>query len=79
MLGDRVELKGWPHYAGGLDTKSMLLHVQQPCAFVPWVLLGRHRSSSDAVAIADDTKGKQSIYTTHRGMQVMFHVSTLLP
>eukprot|EP01119_Soliformovum_irregulare_P007511 TRINITY_DN1994_c3_g1_i3.p1 TRINITY_DN1994_c3_g1~~TRINITY_DN1994_c3_g1_i3.p1 ORF type:complete len:775 (-),score=157.70 TRINITY_DN1994_c3_g1_i3:37-2361(-) len=48
FLGDRVALKGWSHYAGGLDVKS-------------------------------DSTGSHSIYTSHQGCEIMFHVCTMLP
>ncbi len=26
MLGEKIELKGWPHHGGGLDTQSILIY-----------------------------------------------------
>mmetsp|Transcript_34425 Transcript_34425/g.86455 ORF Transcript_34425/g.86455 Transcript_34425/m.86455 type:complete len:813 (-) Transcript_34425:187-2625(-) len=48
LIGDRIELKDWPHYTAGLDT--------------------RH-----------DGTGTHSLYTTLEGLEIMFHVSSLLP
>eukprot|EP01114_Cavostelium_apophysatum_P014803 TRINITY_DN3923_c0_g1_i2.p1 TRINITY_DN3923_c0_g1~~TRINITY_DN3923_c0_g1_i2.p1 ORF type:complete len:650 (+),score=151.74 TRINITY_DN3923_c0_g1_i2:227-2176(+) len=47
-LGDRVALRGWTKFTGGLDTRS-------------------------------DATGTSSIYTEHKGFEIMFHVSTMLP
>jgi len=47
-LGDRIQLKGWGAYAGGLDT--------------------RHGNTGD-----------ESLYAVYHGLEVMFHVSTMLP
>lgn len=48
ILGDKVRLKGFDKYKGGLDT-------------------------------VHDLTGLYSVYTNWRGIQIMFHVSTLLP
>ncbi|XP_076398161.1 rap GTPase activating protein radish isoform X1 [Megachile rotundata] len=48
ILGDKVRLKGFDKYKGGLDT----IH---------------------------DLTGLYSVYTNWRGIEIMFHVSTLLP
>ncbi|GAB6028378.1 hypothetical protein CHUAL_002545 [Chamberlinius hualienensis] len=48
LLGDRVRLKGFDKYKGGLDT-------------------------------VHDLTGTHSIYTMWRNIEIMFHVSTLLP
>lgn len=48
VLGNRVQLKTWTGYRGGLDVKS-------------------------------DTTGTESLYATFADIQVMFHVSTMLP
>eukprot|EP00026_Physarum_polycephalum_P004883 Phypoly_transcript_04907.p1 GENE.Phypoly_transcript_04907~~Phypoly_transcript_04907.p1 ORF type:complete len:612 (-),score=127.87 Phypoly_transcript_04907:68-1903(-) len=48
MIGERVPLRGFPDFNGGLDTKNNLT-------------------------------GTESYYTTHEGVEIMFHVSTLLP
>jgi len=48
FLGERITLKGWSKYRGGLDVKT-------------------------------NTTGTNSIYTEHRGYEIMFHVSTMLP
>lgn len=48
ILGDKVRLKGFDKYKGGLDT-------------------------------VHDLTGKESVYTCYRGIEIMFHVSTLLP
>ncbi|XP_011882633.1 PREDICTED: uncharacterized protein LOC105570208 isoform X1 [Vollenhovia emeryi] len=48
ILGDKVRLKGFDKYKGGLDT-------------------------------VHDLTGLYSVYTNWRGIEIMFHVSTLLP
>lgn len=48
ILGDKVRLKGFDKYKGGLDT-------------------------------VHDLTGKESVYTCYRGIEIMFHVSTMLP
>ena len=48
ILGDKVKLKGFDKYKGGLDT-------------------------------VHDLTGLHSVYTHWRGIEIMFHVSTLLP
>lgn len=48
VLGDRVKLKGFDKYKGGLDT-------------------------------VHDLTGHNSVYTNWRNIEIMFHVSTLLP
>jgi len=48
FLGDRIALKGWTGYRGGLDVKT-------------------------------DTTGTHSVFTSFTGLDVMFHVSTLIP
>lgn len=48
ILGDRIVLKGFDKYKGGLDT-------------------------------VHDLTGTESVYTAWKGIEIMFHVSTLLP
>ncbi|KAI1295662.1 Rap1 GTPase-activating protein 1 [Halotydeus destructor] len=48
LLGDRIQLKGFDKYKGGLDT-------------------------------VHDLTGTESVYTWHKGVEIMFHVSTMLP
>ena len=48
FLGEKVRLKGFDKYKGGLDT-------------------------------VHDLTGKESVYTNYRGIEIMFHVSTMLP
>jgi len=48
FIGEKVRLKGWDGYAGGLDVKG-------------------------------DTTGEYSYFTNFSGMDIMWHVSTLLP
>jgi len=48
ILGDRVRLKGFDRYKGGLDT-------------------------------VHDLTGTESIYTNWKSIEIMFHVSTMLP
>ena len=48
ILGEKVRLKGFDKYKGGLDT-------------------------------VHDLTGKESVYTNYRGIEIMFHVSTMLP
>ncbi|RWS06809.1 rap GTPase-activating-like protein [Dinothrombium tinctorium] len=48
ILGDRIRLKGFDKYKGGLDT-------------------------------VHDLTGTESVYTSWKGIEIMFHVSTMLP
>ncbi|GFV79988.1 signal-induced proliferation-associated 1-like protein 2 [Trichonephila clavipes] len=48
VLGDRIRLKGFDKYKGGLDS-------------------------------VHDLTGTESVYTAWRGIEIIFHVSTLLP
>ncbi|XP_055930652.1 uncharacterized protein LOC129960928 isoform X3 [Argiope bruennichi] len=48
ILGDRIRLKGFDKYKGGLDS-------------------------------VHDLTGTESVYTAWRGIEIMFHVSTMLP
>lgn len=48
LLGDRIKLKGFDKYKGGLDT-------------------------------VHDLTGSESVYTHIKGIEIMFHVSTMLP
>ncbi|RWS27340.1 rap GTPase-activating-like protein [Leptotrombidium deliense] len=48
ILGDRIRLKGFDKYKGGLDT-------------------------------VHDLTGTESVYTAWKGIEIMFHVSTMLP
>lgn len=48
MLGERVQLRGFDKYKGGLDT-------------------------------VHDLTGTESYYTACKGIEIMFHVSTMLP
>jgi len=48
LLGDKVTLKGWDGYSGGLDVKR-------------------------------DSTGTHSVYTKYNGVEIMFHVPTLIP
>ena len=48
ILGEKIHLEGWTHYAGGLDT-------------------------------ARSTTGTHSYYCRSEGLEIMYHVSTLLP
>ncbi|KYQ89404.1 RapGAP/RanGAP domain-containing protein [Tieghemostelium lacteum] len=48
LLGERVELRSFKGYRGGLD-------------------------------VVNNTTGSHSLYTKHKGYEIMFHVSTMLP
>nr|XP_039270889.1 signal-induced proliferation-associated 1-like protein 1 isoform X1 [Styela clava] len=48
LLGDKVQLKGFDKFRGGLDVKT-------------------------------NSTGKESYFTTFQGIEIMFHVTTLLP
>jgi len=72
LLGEKVRLMDWKKYRGGLDNK---------CEFSPahpvfekggfkllWLLF-----------FAADTTGTHSIYRNWKDVEIMFHISTLLP
>ena len=71
LLGDRVELRDWPKFRGGLDTRADMT--------------GRHRWIDTyyitAINIFNGISAItiRSVHTTHEEHQLMFHVSTLLP
>ena len=68
LLGEKIELEGWENFKGGLDTKST--HV---------TLFTNSKFGYLFSVYADNSTGKQSLYTVFQGHEIMFHVSTLLP
>lgn len=75
LLGERITLKGWKNYTGGLDVKSTGPPSQ--CNWNAW------NAAVDTVThawwCADESTGGESVYTEFREQRIMFHVSTLLP
>ena len=79
LLGTRIQLQGWTGYRGGLDVQSRRAVCRgeagrrdveiDECA-VPWRRL---------VWDADGTTGRESVFAKWRGLDIMLHVSTLLP
>jgi len=67
FLGERIVLQGWKQFRGGLDVSSEFF-FELPFSQGAYYLL-----------VSANTTGKHSVYTQHSGMEVMFHVSTLLP
>lgn len=66
-LGDKIALKGWTAYRGGLNVTSTLILS----CFVPALTLCALHPA--------DTSGTHSIFSRFSGYNVMFHVSTMLP
>jgi hypothetical protein len=67
LMGEKITLKGFKGYTGGLDIKGARFALSV-CALR--VLTWRH---------AADTTGVESVYTEFRNQRIMYHVSTLLP
>jgi hypothetical protein len=68
LMGEKITLKGFKGYTGGLDTKGACFALSV-CA--PRVLTRRRHAA--------DTTGVESVYTEFRNQRIMYHVSTLLP
>ncbi len=64
LLGEKIPLKGWSKYNGGLDIECKRLNSHN-CSFTH--------------IVAADRSGAQSLYTEWCNFEVMFHVSTMLP
>jgi len=73
LLGEKIELLGWPHHSGGLDTQSM---TEFACLSLSFAC---NRSSNPINRYAEGRSGTHSIYTRWKEEEIMFHVSTLLP
>lgn len=71
LLGDRVRLKGFDKYKGGLDTVHDLTGLFQSLLLFSLSL----KLWTDFFLIS----GLFSVYTNWRNIEIMFHVSTLLP
>lgn len=69
MLGEKIQLKSWERYRGGLDVKGMHNKNQKR----------EEKVFSSFTLSAGDMTGKYSVYTLYEGHEIMFHVSTLLP
>jgi len=79
FIGEKIPLKGHTGHNGGLDKRS-----EHPVIFFEF-----HGPASSSLFSSfpvlspcpsiDDTTGTHSVYTKWRDMEVMFHVSTLLP
>ena len=70
VLGQTITLKGWSKYRGGLDVRSIYLPIHFCCSFS---LICSSR------LILDNTTGETSVYTEFHNIEIMFHVSTMLP
>ena len=72
FLGEKIQLKGWDKYRGGLDVKSKVFFYTN---------FGVSLSSITSAPLInkDDTTGTHSIYTVHCGLSIMFHVATMIP
>lgn len=83
-LGQKVTLKGWTKYSGGLDTTGIILciHLSLPLPSLSSLLYSFFHSFihffSDC-QILENRTGTHSIFTEYSGFEIMFHVSTLLP
>jgi RAP1 GTPase activating protein 1 len=78
FLGDRITLKGWSGFTGGLDVKSTHTHTHHNTAPPDHVIVEFSFLSLPHTR-ADDTTGTHSVFTLFRDLNVMFHVCTLLP
>lgn len=68
LLGDKVRLRGFDKYKGGLGKE--ILHIFS-IFFLAFIVF-----FSDTV---HDLTGLYSVYTNWRNIEIMFHVSTQLP
>lgn len=73
VLGERVLLRGWQAYRGGLDTRADTTGTHSVFARLPLP-----RQSSPAAPASNDG-GVAGGGGVELGVEVMFHVSTLLP
>ena len=71
FIGDKIPLKGHAGHNGGLDKRSERRHLFESEI---WIVF-----DDPFFLTLDDTTGTHSVYTKWRDMEVMFHVSTLLP
>lgn len=84
LLGNRVRLKGWDKYRGGLDVKgdhytplALDTHVDRPSVRLHGFCLC-FSVLYYCISVGDMT-GEYSAYTIYEGHEIMFHVSTMLP
>lgn len=86
LLGDKIRLRGWNRFRGGLDVKGNIVtnvifrqngnNIKSYTQFSqPLYLL----CDLNCIRIVGDMTGSHSIYTMHQGHEIMFHVSTMLP
>jgi hypothetical protein len=78
VLGERVSLKGWTGYRAGLDVNST---PWVPPRGSGWAAGGRLTVRRVCVCGGgtDGQTGTHSVFTQFRDLDIMFHVSTLLP
>jgi hypothetical protein len=85
-LGDKVVLKGWNRYRAGLNVHSTPANRTHSTTHHARVELNTHtphthtqHTTHTTHTAAADLTGTHSIYTQHKGWEVMFHVSTYIP
>jgi len=86
LLGNRVRLKGWDKYRGGLDVKgeqTTAVPLIRTCFFFSFFILFciyfRPLFTLFVALYTGDMTGEYSAYTIYEGHEIMFHVSTMLP
>lgn len=71
FLGTITKLQGFTGYRGGLDVRCIFFKI----AFYYFLFFC---CNNIFYKIANST-GEVSVYTTHKGFEIMFHVATMLP
>lgn len=65
VLGDSIELKGWPHFRGGLDVKG-----EPEFIFLPLP----HLMNLTHIFSIENTTGLHSVYTKVRFLLLFMHM-----
>lgn len=83
MLGEKIKLKGWERFRGGLDVKGIYNCTKKKKSFSQMFKKSMIIIFPLCVCFffyfTGDMTGEYSIYTLYEGHEIMFHVSTLLP
>jgi hypothetical protein len=77
FLGNRIVLRDWKGFRGGLDVNSTLAAHRVCCAWAGDQAQSERELTSRCPA--GDSTGTHSVHTRFKDFEIMFHVSTLLP
>ena len=72
FLGEKVRLKGWNKYSGGLDIEGKTKKNNNKNKEIITTITSLH-------ICLDDLTGEYSVYSEFRGHEIMYHVCTILP